>query len=298
MRGSNETAAPVGPEAAEASQDRNSTLRRNENTGESKPGRTKIDLLAIAEPIARRLRNDFIRVLPPKTLWFYSDGDNLLYVYLENGSWRNQEIDDGRGILKLIMLECRFRFKKEAIAWLRQQGFVPDDWKNIQPPGSSHDDACRAALSYNQIKKFVGDRIGAANNGILGGLVRHWEDTECGKERDPDEPCFEIVHLKTSNEQYQIKTFCLHCRDCLGHVLPKKWFTKKQLAELRLERTNNPDNSLDECECCHGLAFCEWHHWAPREFFGEDCERWPTSVLCQECHVLWHRTMNQTRRQP
>lgn len=27
---------------------------------------------------------------------------------------------------------------------------------------------------------------------------------------------------------------------------------------------------------------------APRKFFGDDCEAWPTSYLCRSCHETWH----------
>ena len=27
---------------------------------------------------------------------------------------------------------------------------------------------------------------------------------------------------------------------------------------------------------------------APRKFFGDDCEAWPTSYLCRPCHETWH----------
>jgi len=32
------------------------------------------------------------------------------------------------------------------------------------------------------------------------------------------------------------------------------------------------------------------HHWAPRARF-EDADDWPTSALCHDCHVSWHRVM-------
>lgn len=32
------------------------------------------------------------------------------------------------------------------------------------------------------------------------------------------------------------------------------------------------------------------HHWAPRARF-EDADDWPTSALCHDCHIAWHRVM-------
>lgn len=42
------------------------------------------------------------------------------------------------------------------------------------------------------------------------------------------------------------------------------------------------------CEKCRKWASCEVHHVAPRAFFGEECEDWPTLYLCRPCHDEWH----------
>lgn len=42
------------------------------------------------------------------------------------------------------------------------------------------------------------------------------------------------------------------------------------------------------CERCGKWASCEVHHIAPRVFFGDDCEAWPTVYLCRVCHEAWH----------
>ena len=39
---------------------------------------------------------------------------------------------------------------------------------------------------------------------------------------------------------------------------------------------------------CGELAHCELHHTAPRQFFGDDCDRWPLVWLCRPCHDRWH----------
>jgi len=45
------------------------------------------------------------------------------------------------------------------------------------------------------------------------------------------------------------------------------------------------------CERCQKWASCEVHHIAPRAFFGQDCEAWPTIYLCRPCHDEWHATL-------
>jgi hypothetical protein len=47
-------------------------------------------------------------------------------------------------------------------------------------------------------------------------------------------------------------------------------------------------SEINECEVC-GKEGAEWHHWAPRDLFGDLCERWPQGLLCQYCHSQWHQ---------
>lgn len=48
------------------------------------------------------------------------------------------------------------------------------------------------------------------------------------------------------------------------------------------------ETEINQCEVC-GKNGAEWHHWAPRAFFGDECERWPQGLLCQYCHSKWHQ---------
>ena len=47
------------------------------------------------------------------------------------------------------------------------------------------------------------------------------------------------------------------------------------------------------CEHCGNTEGVEYHHYAPKELFGNDCNNWPIGPLCITCHVLWHQTMNR-----
>lgn len=39
----------------------------------------------------------------------------------------------------------------------------------------------------------------------------------------------------------------------------------------------------------------ELHHWAPRQIFGPEAERWPSSYLCREQHhPQWHVLVTST----
>lgn len=36
----------------------------------------------------------------------------------------------------------------------------------------------------------------------------------------------------------------------------------------------------------------EWHHYAPRNTFGSECENFPCLPLCRDHHQHWHKTMD------
>lgn len=41
----------------------------------------------------------------------------------------------------------------------------------------------------------------------------------------------------------------------------------------------------------------EWHHFAPRNTFGQEAHNYPIQPLCREHHQHWHRTMDGYRWQ-
>jgi protein-arginine kinase activator protein McsA len=49
----------------------------------------------------------------------------------------------------------------------------------------------------------------------------------------------------------------------------------------------NKKDILIKCEVCNKNEG-EKHHWSPRHLFGDEAERWPTSMLCRSCHKRWH----------
>jgi hypothetical protein len=42
---------------------------------------------------------------------------------------------------------------------------------------------------------------------------------------------------------------------------------------------------------CESTAI-EWHHFAPRNTFGMEADRFPVGPLCRDHHQHWHRTMD------
>lgn len=99
----------------------------------------------------------------------------------------------------------------------------------------------------------------------------------------------------------------LFCNDC-GNVMAR--YVKKEIA-MRYQDSNGTlrdvltntgrkiaegilsadDFKKDPCEVCGSQDKIESHHWAPRHLFGDECEMWPQSNLCQPCHVKWHQTV-------
>ncbi len=47
------------------------------------------------------------------------------------------------------------------------------------------------------------------------------------------------------------------------------------------------------CEKCNTFTYLEKHHWAPYKYFGDEADKWPTSMLCRGCHEEWHQKMTE-----
>lgn len=51
-----------------------------------------------------------------------------------------------------------------------------------------------------------------------------------------------------------------------------------------------PESIESRCAVCKSRNV-ELHHWAPKQLFGDDAERWPKDYLCIPCHNEWHKRM-------
>ena len=58
------------------------------------------------------------------------------------------------------------------------------------------------------------------------------------------------------------------------------------------------DRKLRRCYCCTQYRPCELHHCAPKEYFGDEAERWPIVWACAECHDRYHRRFGRPIRKP
>jgi len=61
----------------------------------------------------------------------------------------------------------------------------------------------------------------------------------------------------------------------------------KKITDLPIK----PHAEYRVCEKCHTFQMCEVHHIAPRAFFGDEADSWPTLCLCRKCHEAWHTVM-------
>lgn len=63
---------------------------------------------------------------------------------------------------------------------------------------------------------------------------------------------------------------------------------KLELYGADLEFVREVNTRIGErCSRC-GARGAELHHWAPRAYFGAECDNWPTDYLCRKCHDRWH----------
>lgn len=66
-------------------------------------------------------------------------------------------------------------------------------------------------------------------------------------------------------------------------------------ADLEWEQRNEP-RRYDPCVVANcGVTPTEYHHFAPRNTFGDEADSWPYLPLCRAHHVEWHTRMDGYR---
>ena len=96
---------------------------------------------------------------------------------------------------------------------------------------------------------------------------------------------FEYCKVVMGSGKIHIARRCRLCKSQIG-----QWVSKKLLKGIDLDtlplladyRLNN-----EPCAVC-GVLGTELHHWAPKELFPDDFEKWPQSWLCPTHHQEWH----------
>ena len=95
-----------------------------------------------------------------------------------------------------------------------------------------------------------------------------------------------------------LKCLTLWCDGCRNHVSRERgfsgiWIGKNDPKVAHVDPESVPwlarETAWRQCQGpCKQLAECEFHHFAPRAFFGESADDWPTAWLCKVCHGRWH----------
>ena len=105
---------------------------------------------------------------------------------------------------------------------------------------------------------------------------------------------------RTSKRKLPIATgyhVCWQCDSC-GYRPVRDWKGRSWLPQQGLNIADIPEvenPNLANCGHCGELKTYHDHHYSPREYFGEDCEKWPIGPLCGKCHQLWHDTVRAGR---
>ncbi len=89
--------------------------------------------------------------------------------------------------------------------------------------------------------------------------------------------------IECRNGTTQYKTYCLKCGGKSG-PLPRMLLSQLSVQDLQPISVHE----IAPCDRCGSTAGSELHHWAPWHLF-DDADQWPTSYLCRECHMEWHR---------
>ena len=106
----------------------------------------------------------------------------------------------------------------------------------------------------------------------------------------------------------------LKCKDCGGWQSPKKKYWD-QFEDRIVGRSNRKaccagygckECQATPCRRCGTYERLELHHWLPEHIskinnlpWHYSSSSWPTDILCQECHRLWHKlvTPNMSKKQ-
>lgn len=100
------------------------------------------------------------------------------------------------------------------------------------------------------------------------------------------------------NADGSLRCFTMWCDECRNHVAREKgfggiWIGKQDPKVAHIELESVPWLTREEtwrlCQGpCRSLSLCQFHHLAPKKFFGDEADEWPTAWLCTRCHARWH----------
>lgn len=118
-----------------------------------------------------------------------------------------------------------------------------------------------------------------------------YDDFGRGAWRRGDDEALFVINLVSGGRHY--KMACRSCGQRSGAVptavVEKGW----RIADQVEWEENSAPREYDPCvvkDCT--VTPTEYHHFAPRNTFGAECDQWPCLPLCREHHVDWHQRMD------
>lgn len=91
-------------------------------------------------------------------------------------------------------------------------------------------------------------------------------------------------------------TICYRTSSDVPNITIIDWLRSGLLQGFPAETIERQRNNYPECVVMDCVSDgMEFHHFAPRNTFGVDCDRWPVLPLCRTHHVEWHQRMDGYR---
>lgn len=127
---------------------------------------------------------------------------------------------------------------------------------------------------------------------------RHCEHRDGQWQRGEDDTYGFILQV---NGRPTIKAECRECGARSGSLplaLWRQWAAEGAQLEW-VQRNDLSEYAQDYYEPCIvqgcGDTPTEWHHFSPRNIFGDEAEGWPCLPLCRPHHREWHSRMDGYR---
>lgn len=101
-----------------------------------------------------------------------------------------------------------------------------------------------------------------------------------------------VAAHRVTNGSIQARIICLACNGWRSYALPHGMLRIADIATLEIV-FDVAERGVCQVRGCDELG-AEVHHWAPRQYFGDEADDWPMAYLCPRHHGEWHKRINET----